>query len=137
VAAATGFLTIRLFTATEFPDTLLYLVPWTTACWLLVTWLTPAEPMAHLAAFYRRVHPGGPGWRRVAAAVGDAEPAPLAGLALDWAAGCALVYGTLFGVGSALFWSAGAALGWLVIAAVAGVWLYRDLGRRGWHTITG
>ena len=136
VAAAGGFLAIRFFTSVEFPDTLLYLVPWTTACWLLVTWLTPPEPMAHLAKFYRRVQPGGPGWRRVASAIGDTEPAPLGDLALDWAAGCALVYGTLFGVGSALFWSGGAALGWLTIAGMAAAWLYRDLSRRGWQVVT-
>ena len=55
VAAALGFLVVGLCTTIAFPETLLYLVPWTTACWLAVTWLTPAEPMAHLLlAFYRR-----------------------------------------------------------------------------------
>ena len=41
-AAAGGFLAVRLFTSIEFPTSLLYLVPWTTGCWLIVTWLTPA-----------------------------------------------------------------------------------------------
>ena len=48
LAAAGGFLAIRFFTSVEFPDTLLYLVPWTTAWWLFVTWLTAPEPMDHL-----------------------------------------------------------------------------------------
>ena len=101
VAAAIGCVALRAFTDVPFPDSLLYLVPWTTACWLTVTWLTPAEPMPHLIAFYRRVRPGGPGWATVAAAAG-AETAgreSLPRLWLDWAAGCVLVYGILFGVG--------------------------------------
>ena len=60
-AAAGGFAAVGFFTAIEFPESLLYLVPWTTGCWLTVTWLTPADPMSHLVAFYRRVRPGGPG----------------------------------------------------------------------------
>lgn len=68
VSAAIGFLGLRVFTDIPFPDSLLYLVPWTTVCWLLATWLTAPEPMPHLVAFYRRVHPGGPGWRCVATA---------------------------------------------------------------------
>ena len=68
VSAGIGFLGLRVFTDIPFPDSLLYLVPWTTVCWLLATWLTAPEPMSHLVAFYRRVRPGGPGWRCVATA---------------------------------------------------------------------
>ena len=53
LAAAVGFAGLRLLTTVEFPQTLLYLVPWTTAWWLAATWLTPPEPMSHLVAFYR------------------------------------------------------------------------------------
>ena len=52
VAAAFGFLTLRCFTTITFPETLLYLVPWTTVWWLAVTWLTPAEPIDQLVDFY-------------------------------------------------------------------------------------
>ena len=45
LAAAVGFIGMRLFTTVEFPQTLLCLVPWTTAWWLASTWLTPPEPM--------------------------------------------------------------------------------------------
>ena len=57
VAAAVGFAYVRFFTSIQFPESLLYLVPWTTACWLVATWLTPAEPMEHLVRFYRRARP--------------------------------------------------------------------------------
>ena len=126
VSAAIGFLGLRLLTDIPFPDSLLYLVPWTTACWLLATWLTAPEPMPHLVAFHRRVHPGGPGWRCVARAAGvpTESTIPLRVLAYDWVAGCVFVYGVLLGVGALLFnaptqagislFSAAAALVWLV-----------------------
>ena len=134
VAAATGCIVLRAFTDVPFPDSLLYLVPWTTACWLTVTWLTPAEPMPHLIAFYRRVRPGGPGWAAVAVAAG-AETAgreSLPRLWVDWAVGCLLVYGILFGVGELLFGSPARAVATLLGAVLAGTWLYRDLTTRGW-----
>lgn len=68
VAPAVGFAYIKVFTALQFPETLIYLVTWTTAWWLFVTFLTPPEPEPHLVAFYRRVRPGGPGWKRIAVA---------------------------------------------------------------------
>ena len=136
-AAAAGFLVVRLFTTIEFPESLLYLVPWTTGCWLTATWLTPAEPMTHLIAFYRRVRPGGPGWRYVATHAGEPSPEPLGGLFLDWIAGCVFVYGTLFAGGAMLFGTAGELAVWLMLAGIAGGWLYRDLTRRGWRVVTG
>ena len=129
VAAAGGFLVLRLFTDIVFPITLLYLVPWTTCCWLVATFLTRPEPAERLDAFYRRVKPAGPGWRPVARRVGGPAPEGLGRAALAWLAGCLLLYGVLFGVGSGLFGTPGSALGWLLIAGGAGLWLYRE----GWR----
>ena len=126
VAAAIGFLWLRAFTTIPFPDSLLYLVPWTTACWLTVTWLTPPEPMAHLVAFYRRVSPGGPGWRPVAAAANTPTPDSLRGPLLDWIAGSLVVYGILFGTGGALFGSSAETVLSLGLAMTAGLWLWRS-----------
>jgi Na+/proline symporter len=39
----------------------------TTAMWLAVTFLTPAEDKKTLQNFYRLVHPGGPGWSKIIA----------------------------------------------------------------------
>ena len=126
VAAAVGFFGLRAFTTIPFPDSLLYLVPWTTLCWLTVTWLTPPEPMAHLVAFYRRVTPGGPGWRPVAAAADEPEPATLRRPFLDWIAGCLVVYGILFGAGGALFGSSVDTVVPLGLATTGGLWLWRS-----------
>ena len=127
VAAASGFVFIRIFTEIQFPETLLYLVPWTTVCWLVATFLTPPEPTDHLVAFYRRVWPGGPGWRRVASLSGAPTAQPLRALWLNWIAGCTMLYGALFAVGSALFRSTSDALFWFAVAAVGAGYLYRNL----------
>jgi solute:Na+ symporter, SSS family len=69
----------------------------TTVVWLVVTYLTAAEPADHLRAFYRRVRPGGPGWRAI---VPDASADAALGAGLvQWVLGCAVVYLGLFGIG--------------------------------------
>ncbi|MBN1350388.1 sodium:proline symporter [candidate division KSB1 bacterium] len=49
-----------------FPWTLLYTVPISLVIWLTVTILTKPVEETKLIEFYRRVHPGGPGWRKIA-----------------------------------------------------------------------
>ncbi|MGE5357699.1 MAG: sodium:solute symporter family protein [Bacteroidales bacterium] len=135
IAPAVGFAALRLFTDLRFPETLIYLTAWTTACWLTVTWLTAPEPPERLAAFYARVRPGGPGWRRVAAAEGLPMPEPIGGLLVDWAAGCVLIYAALFGIGRLILTSLVASLPYFAVAAVAAAVINRDLSRRGWKTL--
>lgn len=137
IAPALGFLYLRLFTAIAFPYTLLYLVAWTTVCWLAVTLLTAPEPEAHLVAFYRRVRPGGPGWTRIARLAGGPPPEPIGGLLVDWIAGWVLVYATLFGIGSLLLGPLSAAVASLAVAAGAVALIARDLSRRGWKSVAG
>jgi solute:Na+ symporter, SSS family len=137
VAPALGFAYLRLFTDIQFPFTLLYLVGWTTVCWLVVTMLTPPEPEAHLVAFYRRVRPGGPGWTRIAALAGTGRPEPIGSLVVDWIAGIVLVYATLFGMGTLLLLSFARSVPFFLVGAVAAAVIYRDLTRRGWKAVTG
>ncbi len=128
-AAAAGFVFVRGFTTVPFPDSLLYLVPWTTACWVVATLATPAEPMVHLVRFYRRTHPDGPGWSSVAAAAGESPPASLRPHARCWAAGCGAVYLTLAATHQMLFGTPVRA-GLLFACALAlAVWLLKKLGR--------
>jgi len=96
-----------------------------TAVWLTVTFLTKPEPEAKLQAFYERVRPGGPGWRRVAASLGYAgETIPGGALAwTNWLAGIVAVYSSLFGIGKLIFGETGTGVVLLVIAAVAFAWI--------------
>ena len=137
IAAAIGYAALKIFTPLVFPYSLLAVVAITTVSWLVVTFMTPPEPEEHLIAFYRRTRPDGPGWGPIAARAGGPPPGPLSGLIVDWAAGVALVYSALFGIGHALVGSLAIA-GLCLVTAVVSVWVIaRDLSRRGWHTVTG
>lgn len=70
---------------------------------LAVTFLTPRDDPARLAAFYARVRPPGPGWRPVAKLCPGVRPDSGLGLvAAQWLTGVALVFSAMIGVGSLL-----------------------------------
>jgi solute:Na+ symporter, SSS family len=95
----------------------------TTAVWLAVTMLTQPESEAVLDRFYRRVRPGGPGWRRVAGRLGFGQD-PIPGGALswvNWVAGVTAVYASVFGVGE--FLTGNATLGWVECLIAIGAFL--------------
>jgi solute:Na+ symporter, SSS family len=100
-----------------------------TTVWLTVTFLTRPESDDVLDRFYRRVRPGGLGWRRVAERLGyGRDPIPGGALSwINWAAGVAAVYSAVFGVGE--FLTGSAARGWLYTAIAIGAFLliYRNL----------
>ncbi|HEU4955776.1 MAG TPA: sodium:solute symporter family protein, partial [Gemmatimonadales bacterium] len=75
-----------------------------TLVWVTVTFLTPPEPDQVLDAFYRRVRPGGPGWRRVAQRLGYEDDRIPGGVLswVNWIAGVTAVYSSLFGLGAIL-----------------------------------
>jgi len=100
----------------------------TTVAWVATTFLTSPEPNATLDAFYRRVRPGGPGWRQVSERLGfGRESIPGGALAwTNWIAGIIAVYATLFGLGKLVFGEMGAGLGLLAIAAAAFAWIARS-----------
>ncbi len=132
VAPAIGFAYLKLFTNIVFPNSLFYLVTWTTACWLLVTYLTQPEPLSHLTAFYRRVQPNGPGWRHITDAAHLPAPEPITPMLINWIAGWILVYATLFGVGTILLTSVIAATPYAIVATIAAVIINRNLSKQGW-----
>jgi solute:Na+ symporter, SSS family len=116
----------------DFAYLMLVTVGVTTVVWVMVTFLTSPEPEATLIAFYKRVRPEGPGWNRIAAASGlRAEHAQgqLSLQIVNWILGCALIYGSLFGIGKIIFkeWGLGAL--YLLVAIVAGSLITRNLTR--------
>ena len=101
----------------------------TTLVWLIATFVTQPEPTPVLEAFYKRVRPGGMGWRRVSEPLGyGAEQIPGGGLAwLNWLAGVVAVYATLFGIGKIVFGEWGLGFLLLAVAVAAFVWIARAL----------
>jgi len=120
------------FLTSEFPTNLFGIAGITTAAWLAVTFLTRPTPEATLDAFYRRIRPGGPGWRPVA----DRNPevaadTGLGRLALQWLLGSAAVYATLFGVGWILLGETLQGVGTLAASLAAIAFLVRSLRAAG------
>jgi Na+/proline symporter len=116
----------------DFAYIMLVTVGATTVVWVAVTFMTQPEPMEKLISFYRRVRPEGPGWDGVAAEAGLAESHSKGRLSLqfaNWILGCALIYGSLFGIGKLIFKEWGLGLLYLLVAIVAGVLITRNLSR--------
>ncbi len=139
-ATVTPFLVyayIKVQTTVAFPETLFYIVGVTTVVWIVVTFLTKPVAEERLIQFYRRVHPGGIGWRRVARAVPDVTgDSNFAWLFLDWVCGVFLVYAVLFGVGKIIFGELLLGVSLLLMSLLAGGIIYWDLSRRGWKEVT-
>src|SRR5215510_11456275 len=76
-ASVSLYLQIHLKWDSEEPRDFAYLmlvtVAITTLIWLVATFVTSPEPTERLIKFYRRVRPGGPGWKRIAAEAGGTE----------------------------------------------------------------
>ncbi len=94
---------------------LLITIAFTTVCWIATAYLGPQTDDTVLIEFYKKVHPFGPGWRRVrdkagipeaeAAAWAQNENIPLA--LLGWSTGCAMIWSALFHGGQLSLWPDG------------------------------
>jgi hypothetical protein len=100
-----------------------------TVTWITVTFLTRPESDTTLDTFYRRVRPGGRGWRGVAIRNGFGAEGVDGGALnwTNWVAGVVSVYASLFGVGRLLFGEWIEALAFLALAALAFGWIARSL----------
>lgn len=102
----------------------------TTLGWVVVTYATPPVRTATLRSFYRKVQPGGPGWRKVVSAADAAGESIVTDRGWDvpvgivcMMLGCVAVWGALFSLGSFLYGQAGrgSILGIAALAALAGL----------------
>ena len=105
-----------------FAWVMLLTVAGTTAVWVAVTYLTPAEPLDHLQRFCAKVRPGGPGWRRVTGGEASRSGPGVRDL-LHWAVGSIVVYLGLFGIGSLLLGSPGRGIVFLAAAVALTAWI--------------
>ncbi len=98
-----GFLVMRTMTSITFPETLFYIVPFTTICWVCLTLLVPPEPLNRLSVFYDKVRPPGPGWAPVLAHRKSSRHEPILPLICRWGLGVASVYAMLAGFYRTIF----------------------------------
>ena len=102
----------------------------TTTAWVATTFLTAPTARDRLVDFYRRVRPGGPGWKPIQAEAGvGPSPDNLPQALLGWMLGIAFVYAALFGTGSFLYGRTPQALVWLAVFVVSGLGLLRLVPR--------
>jgi Na+/proline symporter len=95
------------------------------AVWIPVMLLTKPETEERLDIFYRRVRPGGPGWKRQRERTGLA---PMHSLGRDLrrsVAGLLLLFGLMFGIGGLVFGRLGVVALMAVLAAGGALWLRR------------
>ena len=120
---------------TPLPSTvqLLIGIALTTAGWLVVTLLTPPTDRATLQAFYDRIRPMGPGWKR---AVTTQPPKPgesVTAAFLCWFLGVAVIYAALFGTGYVLYGKLLPGIACFVAAGVAAAGLLRTVPHVGFE----
>ena len=103
----------------------------TIATWLLATFVTPAESNETLVAFFRKVRPGGSGWKPVAAQAADVVPDQDLGISVVGALfASGIVYFTLPAIGYLIFGNIPFAIGCSVAAIVCGLvvaWVLKKL----------
>jgi solute:Na+ symporter, SSS family len=113
----------------SYAQTMLVTVGVTSVVWIAVTLLTPPESDATLERFYRRVRPGGPGWRRVAERLGFSDDRIPGGALswVNWIAGLAAVYSAVFALGAVLTGSARSGLIYGAASVGSFLLIYRNL----------
>ena len=84
-----------------------FVVFFTSAIWITVTYVTPAEDKSVLRSFYQKIQPGGPGWKKVVdEAIAEniniidqgkvwSVPSGITAMLL----GCGMIYGAMFATG--------------------------------------
>jgi Na+/proline symporter len=106
-------------------------IAFTTVCWLVTAYFGPPTDRETLVAFYRKVHPAGPGWNAIRAEAGSIEgesdniPMSL----LGWVSGCVMIWSALFAVGNYLYGRMDYAIGLAVVFVVSGYAVIRVVGR--------
>src|SRR5215471_8423951 len=113
-----------------FAHSVIYSVAFTTAAWMLTAFLGAPTSRDQLIAFYRKVHPAGPGWTqiRIEAGVTASEAAAhtdhLGKATLGWIAGCLTIWSSLFATGEFLYGRTTPALALTAVFVVSGAVLW-------------
>jgi Na+/proline symporter len=117
----------------KFPETLFIIVPITTFAWLVTVFITKPVASEKLSEFYKRVHPGGIGWR--AFSVKHPEVIADRGYAvlfIDWVLGIILVYMFLFGIGKVILGAYLAGIIYIILGIAAGWIILNHVNYLGW-----
>jgi Na+/proline symporter len=121
----------RYYFGIEPPLTLYPTVLGTTIVWFVVTMLTKPADEKTLIEFFRRTHPGGIGWKKIAAKVPDVKGDTGFGrLFFNWFLGVVAVYSFLFSIGWILFGELFKGISVLILGVVSATIIYLDFKRK-------
>ncbi len=113
---------VPALTIADFGLRLMFITASVTLLWVIALFATKPETEATLNEFYRRVRPGGPGWKKQRASTG-LEPAQNLSLDLQRvAAGILLLFGFLLTTGGFLLLQP--AIGWISLIVGVGGWMW-------------
>jgi SSS family solute:Na+ symporter len=88
----------------EPPLTLYPVVIGTTLTWLLVTFLTKPVDRNVLVSFYRKVHPGGAGWKAISSEIRNVRTTTNFGRQfVNWIFSVIAIYACMYGIGKIIF----------------------------------
>ena len=99
----------------------------TTACWLVITLLTPPSNIETLQNFYKKIQPGGPGWKKIID-VSESNGIKIVGKKEKWDVptgilcmvfGSISVYSILFGIGYILYSQTTTGLIFILISVIS------------------
>ncbi|MGK2935708.1 MAG: sodium:solute symporter family protein [Gemmatimonadaceae bacterium] len=94
--------------------------------WVPIMLATKPESDEKLDSFYRRVRPGGPGWRRQRERTGEAPVQDLAADIQRVGAGVMILFGLMFATGALLLYRWTTLVAMLVMTVVGLLWLRRS-----------
>lgn len=94
--------------------------------WVPIMLATKPESDEKLDAFYRRVRPGGPGWKRQRERTGEAPVQNLAADIQRVGAGVMILFGLMFATGALLLYRWTTLVAMLVMTVVGLLWLRRS-----------
>lgn len=117
----------------KFPETLYIIVPITTAAWIITAFITKPTEDSKLRSFYKKVHPGGAGWKKISNMMPEIQPdSGYRLLFVNWIAGIVLVYSFLFGIGKIIFGNFIPAFILIAVGLMAAMVIKRNFSKVGW-----
>jgi Na+/proline symporter len=118
----------------KFPQTLYIIVPITTAAWLITLFITKPVEENKLIEFYRRVHPGGAGWKKISSLLPDVKSdSGYRYLFMNWVCGIILVYMFLFGIGDIILGDLKMGFIFMLLGLGAGTVIFKNFKYIGWE----
>ncbi|PLX03534.1 MAG: sodium:proline symporter [Marinilabiliales bacterium] len=117
----------------DFGSILIIIVIWSSIVWLAVTFLTRPTKREKLEAFYKKVHPGGRGWKIISDKLPEVKGDKGYGyLLMNWLAGSLMVICALFGIGDIIFSEYKTGIIFLSITILCIIIILRNMAKLGW-----